>query len=321
MSNAANSINQIIPQSFSGLPTLNPQNEVFSYRHAVRLTDEAEISLTTAQGDRVTLSRAYENVQTMGYTSSVSDSGREQSLTRSGFQVGSFSLSIQGDLNDEELADIKDLIKDLSKVANHFYSGRMDTAVDQAMKIGDTGTITEFSANFNYSATVAVSQLEQHPIPAFSAETMESLPDPKELADRPRSGLPAYAEMLQARWQQIWGLLMDEEEKAAELKAVSLSQPDPAASELAELTAAPAPTPIMEPDESPLAEAAQVLFDRTAATIADHPRFSPFARPLVNSIIDRQAANNGTADPAPHQLGRQLAHEFSRIFDNWLVSV
>jgi len=288
-----------LPSLFARQPAALPnhparEGEVIHQQAALQ-TRGADISLTTAEGDRVTLSQSFASMQTAGYRAISDGNGQQRQMQASTMRIDTFSLAVEGELNDQELADIKALINDLSDIGRDFFKGQTDKALDGALALGDTGTIREFSATFSYTSAVAVRHMESHPIPALDRETMQSFPKPEAQETDPAAELPAFAEIMQARWQEIWQLLTD-------IK--------PADEE------APAPRPSNDPPPD-VTTTAQAMMDRAAATIAEHPALAPLVEPMAHRVIaNQQAANPGTAGQA-----NRLANEFSRTFANWLQAV
>ncbi|HVL00459.1 MAG TPA: DUF5610 domain-containing protein [Dongiaceae bacterium] len=67
------------------------------------------------------------------------------------------SFSVEGDLNEEELAALNDLFGQVNDVADTFYGGDVEAAFDQAMEVGmDPEQLASFAVNMNQTETVAV---------------------------------------------------------------------------------------------------------------------------------------------------------------------
>jgi hypothetical protein len=74
----------------------------------------------------------------------------------------SFSLSIEGDLNEDELGAINDLLGKVNDLAGQFFEGNLDVAFDQAMNMGyDAEQIGSFSLNLAQAEIQQVTQAYQ----------------------------------------------------------------------------------------------------------------------------------------------------------------
>ena len=90
------------------------QQNYQSYSEAMSQRSQADISFTTAEGDVVTLSNYQEQAYTLASEKWASPLQQGMNFTASTLNVDAFSFSVQGDLNEEELADIQNLMDDLS---------------------------------------------------------------------------------------------------------------------------------------------------------------------------------------------------------------
>src|SRR5690606_10448912 len=74
----------------------------------------------------------------------------------------SFSLSIEGDLSEDELGAINDLLGRVNDLAGQFFNGNLDTAFNQAMNMGyDAEQIGSFSLNLAQAEIQQVTQAYQ----------------------------------------------------------------------------------------------------------------------------------------------------------------
>lgn len=94
-----------------------------------------EMEIKTREGDIVKLS--YSAKQSSGFQASRSanDSGVTQTLSAYSSQSENLSFSVQGDLNDDEKKAIDNLMKDVDKLAQDFYGGNMQGAMQHAMAL------------------------------------------------------------------------------------------------------------------------------------------------------------------------------------------
>ena len=111
--------------------------------------------LTTREGDKVTINaRASEG---LAMEAGRSAKGSYASASYSSSQT--FSLAVEGDLNEEELQAINDLLGRVNDLAGQFFAGNLDSAFNQALDLGyDQNQIGTFSLNL---AQVDIQQVTQ----------------------------------------------------------------------------------------------------------------------------------------------------------------
>jgi len=103
----------------------------------------SEVSVRTRDGDEVQI--RFGLLENMSKESFTSDSSRSQA----GYiykQTASFSLQIKGEIDDNELQALADLIAKADDVANTFYRGDIEKAYDKALNIGfDNKELSSFA--------------------------------------------------------------------------------------------------------------------------------------------------------------------------------
>jgi len=146
------------------------QQTAFSSRERQNM----DLEIVTSEGDVVTLSSNTEsNMDYMSYDKTGSNNGGSYKIHGEALSIevsSGFSLSVNGDLNEEELEEIQMLINDVDSVMGSMVSGNMNDAVEQAMKIGGFDTISGFEAElsmekttmFRHQASVAQTQLNDN---------------------------------------------------------------------------------------------------------------------------------------------------------------
>jgi hypothetical protein len=144
-----------IPQSIEYASTYQRTKNSFSF------------SLTTQEGDTVTI-----NARSMSENYAEAMKGEGESVAFDYYALESsnrsgYSLQVEGDLSDEEMAAIEELMGQVNELADEFYNGDIGTAFDMAMELeSDADQIAEFSLNLkqrqvsayeygSYSAPVA----------------------------------------------------------------------------------------------------------------------------------------------------------------------
>lgn len=142
---------------------------------------EFSFELTTQEGDKVTIKAA----SSEGLAVEAGRAGRGNNsvsaLNASYSSSQSFSLSIEGDLNEEELGAINDLLGRVNDLASQFFEGNLDEAFDQAMNMGyDAEQIGSFSLNLAQAEIQQVTQAYQ----TFEPSRALGSSDPQQLADQ-----------------------------------------------------------------------------------------------------------------------------------------
>jgi hypothetical protein len=135
-----------------------------------------DLSVTTAGGDRVTLSaesllRA--SYADLNYQSTDQQYRLDLHGTDSQIQFGnSIELSIQGELDQQEQADLQQLVDKLQKVVKQFLRGDSEGALSNALQIDDLGTVAAFELNVQQVQQVAITQ-EHHTSAAAQASQLQ----------------------------------------------------------------------------------------------------------------------------------------------------
>lgn len=140
------------------LPAAKPASMVYgNYEYAS--AREFSFSLTTKEGDKLTIKATASEGLAM-------EAGRTSQGSRtSGFYNASYSASqsmawqVEGDLNEEELQAINDLLGRVNDLAGQFFSGNLDAAFEQAVSLGyDESQIGKFALNLTQVEIQQVTQ-------------------------------------------------------------------------------------------------------------------------------------------------------------------
>ena len=144
---------------------------------------QTDLSIVTAAGDRITLSaESLFRLSFVDWSDHSTDQGSSLDLhaAASTSQVrNSSEVSVQGQLDPQEEADLRRLVGKLEKIVTNFLGGDIEGALSKALKIGDLGTVASFQLNVRQSEQIAVTQ-EQHTI----AESAQALHPPQEAQER-----------------------------------------------------------------------------------------------------------------------------------------
>lgn len=177
---------------------------------------EFSFELTTKEGDKVTIKAT----SSEGLAVEAGKAGRgnnsASALNASYSSSQSFSLAIEGELNEDELSAINDLLGRVNDLASQFFEGDLDVAFEQALNLGyDAEQIGSFSLNLaqaeiqqvteaymtfepNRDAGNSAPQLladQLFPLGNFIRDLLDSLNQATEF-DEPKSLLPTIAERI-----------------------------------------------------------------------------------------------------------------------------
>ena len=173
-----NSITSYSP-SLSASPGFQEAYQSYSELQAARLSvsesQSKDITIFTDEGDRVTISSNQQSqVQYLTYEGlskkRVSGEYQGHALTKESLAMfkgerfefensGSISISVEGDLNEQELKDIKEALKKIDKIMTDFlHRGDMVDAAVKSMEIGKLDTIAGLEANYRYEKSVILEQ-------------------------------------------------------------------------------------------------------------------------------------------------------------------
>lgn len=129
--------------------------------------DAFELSLQTKDGDTVKISFS-RDVDAQASFASVEDGQGNQAsrMDVSRSESSGYQFSVEGDLSAEEIDAIQNLVRDVSQVANQFYSGDVQKAFEQAPNIAfDDSQLASMSLHMSrteqYSAVQQYQQTQQ----------------------------------------------------------------------------------------------------------------------------------------------------------------
>lgn len=169
---------------------------------------DAGLTIKTREGDIVTLSTSRFSELSAGEYSRQGTLATEDGQVSARQHVRSiqlasgetFAFSVQGDLNEAELADIEDIVAGIDEIIGEMADGDMDDAFALAMSMGSYDSVARYEADItmtrSYSAYAQTQAMTQGR-PGFAAP---ELPQPME---RPAvAGMPfmdRVAELLEAQ--------------------------------------------------------------------------------------------------------------------------
>jgi hypothetical protein len=272
----------------------------FTFQQAVTQINDSRIEFVTGEGDLVSLTNSLAMSTSMVGGQWTLPTGHGQEFTMASLQTENLALTVQGDLNEQELADIKRLVTDLTGIASTFFAGDAEKALASAGSLGDLGSISSLSATFLQASSAATYYTSYHPVPQ-----LQMTDDLQELFDRflpENSPEVNYEEALQARWQQVLAML---DAPGAEDEIETASPADQGMTELSQTAE----------------QAAGQMEARLGETMSEHPRLSPFTAPLVMKALDKAFESSSEARRESKELAqamKRLQHHLFKQLQDWL---
>ncbi len=264
-----------------------------SDRLAFSKSQNSSITITTDEGDVVTLAANSEQAAFLNFENQGNSAGQSMNFTAASLDSDFFSLSVQGDLNDKELADIYTLMEDLTDIARNFFSGNLDDAMTDALQIGDMGSLSGLSATFTQSLAMSATQLtEYHPLPSFE-EAGDLFSELRDQLDKELPEKLNYNDLMLARWQQ-----MNDYQKESEPPELKGKEPR---------------TEFHAADR----RAAEKMMQKIKKFSGHHPQLVPYGPSLANKAIDKAVASMPSHSTA---LRDQLKYDFMNEMNNWMMS-
>jgi hypothetical protein len=156
---------------------------------------EAGVTIKTREGDVVRLSAGtFAQFASSEYNSRgiirAEDSTIQQNYhqrTISLYTQETFSFSVQGDLNEQELADIDAIIQGIDGIIGQMAAGNMEEAVSQALEMDTFDSISMYAADISFQQQYAY----QETIQSGVKTDMPAVPGQTRLHDTPFAKTPA----------------------------------------------------------------------------------------------------------------------------------
>ncbi len=128
----------------------------------VDLQKSENISINTSEGDVVTISSyvefhmgyySYQNITSGNVNLSLQESKQFELSTEK-----KFSLSVEGDLNKQEIKDIKKSLRLINRIFNGYQSGDIEKVLKNVSKIGNLDTIANLEAAIQQLSSISYEQ-------------------------------------------------------------------------------------------------------------------------------------------------------------------
>ncbi len=160
---------------------------------SVSAEQSAEITILTDEGDTVMLSsreQAEANLLTYEHLSCTRQGYNRQDLQQLDFEAESeFTLAVQGDLNDQEMADIQALLQDLGGMLKAFLTGADENGdlPEAANEVGRFETLSAFQADFRFRVSMHYLNFEfdRMSLRATAEPEQTAAPEPEATAENP----------------------------------------------------------------------------------------------------------------------------------------
>ncbi|MBQ4839569.1 DUF5610 domain-containing protein [Pseudoalteromonas luteoviolacea] len=169
----------------------SPQHLSVSAAQFASLSNKAEYAFTTAEGDEVVISfsDAYSQSRAASYERDGNNVGFAYGESQS--QEVSFSISVNGELNEKEQEAINAMMEDIRDVSDSFFAGEYDEAFELAQGLSlNSEQISNFTMDLRQSKTsAAIAQYQQ-------SNPMKELEQAFAPLDKRLEGINADAESL-----------------------------------------------------------------------------------------------------------------------------
>ncbi len=185
-----NLIPQDLPSALSSMSSMighdkdlkNLQNTEAAQQE-LSIQKSTDFTLYTAEGDKVTLSSfASLEASLSTYTSKGTMAGEGSQSDVEEFSMSmefELQLSVEGDLNEQEIKDIRRAFTQMRKMVRNLLSGKTEKAMGRASKLMDFKSISGFEAVYQYSRTYSAGEAlaeETMPMPGETSEQAATPP-------------------------------------------------------------------------------------------------------------------------------------------------
>jgi len=135
-----------------------------SVERAYQYSETMSLQLTTKEGDKVNLDFRQMYAEYQSYkeeqSGEMGPEGVRYFESREAMEVTAFeerfAFSVEGDLNEDELAAVFDVFEQVDKLANEFFEGDLEVALQKAMDLNiDYSQLQNMSLNLTQSTTEA----------------------------------------------------------------------------------------------------------------------------------------------------------------------
>lgn len=147
-----------------------------------RFTSAESFSLTleTKEGDKVTIQFSGQDSFSASIAGVKNQNGQAASVSLEQSSSSSFGFSVEGDLNADELDAITNLVKDMTGIANDFFSGNVqdafNTAANYQMDGAELASMDfQLTRSQTYTSTAMYENVQQMNDPGYGLQGLQPL--------------------------------------------------------------------------------------------------------------------------------------------------
>ncbi|NVK24241.1 MAG: DUF5610 domain-containing protein [Gammaproteobacteria bacterium] len=191
---------QYVSDETAEQPTTTPAQSI-SYMEGFNAGQMNDFSfeLTTADGDKVTINTS--SIQAYAQQSGLSEQGAATQMayqSYAGYAESNFSFSVGGELDQQELEAINNLLNNVNDLAADFYSGDVSKAFDKALELNyDSSEISEFSISLTQIKNFTAYQAYQTDKPLFNPTAINDLKPLAEFSNNLRNSFESLTSLFE----------------------------------------------------------------------------------------------------------------------------
>ncbi|MCW8929842.1 MAG: DUF5610 domain-containing protein [Gammaproteobacteria bacterium] len=186
---------QRLDDEVNGIPVESEQDEETnevkevqggSIQNSFSRDESTQIEIITNDGDKVLIDMFKQQSAQSSRAFNQNEEGSSYSEFRSISASAGISYQVQGELDEDEQKAIDELLKDVAKVSDHFFSGNTQQAFKKAMDMNfDSDELTRISLDMGYQETRSTaintySAFQNQPVPESQSDEQAGL---KEMGD------------------------------------------------------------------------------------------------------------------------------------------
>ena len=163
-----------IGRAFSSIAKGNERYAAQSNALFFSQDNQFDMEVITQDGDKVTIHVGAGESLDFRSASQVTPRGSISGFALEQSSYYDISFSVEGDLDEGELAALNDLFSQVNDIADSFYSGNVGEAFEQALAVGyDSDELAAFAVNMTHSEVVAIAQTYREVAEADQGEAIE----------------------------------------------------------------------------------------------------------------------------------------------------
>lgn len=155
-----------------GVNTRIPAFEASEYSSQASQQNSLSLELMTKDGDKIVF-----NFQQSSQSFSHTEQQGHQYITAAGFEQGiQWQMDVTGSLDEGEQVALTNLLKNVEKLSNRFFSGDLGGALEQAMQLGfDGDELASMSLNLRQESFSSVSRAYNSVQPKLPTPELENM--------------------------------------------------------------------------------------------------------------------------------------------------